>query len=369
MYITNHAAEKMTEINGTNIKGNIDTGKRLPFRFRPAALWILVALLLAACGGGPGAASPAELAGFSAEEVATLRSLEQVDDHPLYVMRYSGPYRPRQTGLDQSPASAPPFACSLFAALGQPGDRLYGRNFDWDFSPALLLFTDPPDGYASLSLVDLTFLGIDPDGAKSLADLPLAERAALLGAPWLPFDGMNEYGLAIGMAAVPESSDNDGGYDPARPDIGSIGVIREVLDHARNVEEAVALFGQYNIAFSGGPPIHYLVADAAGQAVLVELYQGELVVLPNKAGWHLATNHLRCTASGDGGCPRYHRLFERLAKTGGRLDELTALALLSEVAQGSTQWSVVYNLTGGDVSVVVGRAYDTIHRFHLDRAE
>jgi Flp pilus assembly protein TadD len=31
----------------------------------------------------------------------------------------------------------------------------YGRNFDWDFSPALLLFTNPPDGYASVSRGDL----------------------------------------------------------------------------------------------------------------------------------------------------------------------------------------------------------------------
>jgi penicillin V acylase-like amidase (Ntn superfamily) len=27
-----------------------------------------------------------------------------------------------------------------------------------------------------------------------------------LQAPYLPFDGMNEHGLAIGMAAVPEST-------------------------------------------------------------------------------------------------------------------------------------------------------------------
>jgi len=33
------------------------------------------------------------------------------------------------------------WACSLFAGLGDVEQRLYGRNFDWDHSPAVLLFT------------------------------------------------------------------------------------------------------------------------------------------------------------------------------------------------------------------------------------
>ena len=35
---------------------------------------------------------------------------------------------------------------------------VYGRNFDWQYSPALLLFTNPPDGYASVSMVDIEYL-------------------------------------------------------------------------------------------------------------------------------------------------------------------------------------------------------------------
>ena len=55
----------------------------------------------------------------------------------------------------------PPGRCSLFAALGDPENRLFGRNFDWRYSPALLLFTDRPagGGYASVSMVDIAYLG------------------------------------------------------------------------------------------------------------------------------------------------------------------------------------------------------------------
>lgn len=79
----------------------------------------------------------------------------------------------------------------------------YGWNFDWDYGTALLLFTDPPGGYASVSMVDIAYLGIEGKSEKDLQNLPYEERQLLLGAPSLPFDGMNERGLAIGMAAVP----------------------------------------------------------------------------------------------------------------------------------------------------------------------
>ncbi len=340
--------------------------------------WAMLLILVTACSGIKTAApatptqtaplfAPAEedMQGLSVDETATLGSLEKVADYPLYTMRYSGAYHYPETGLNSLPPRD--FACSLCAALAQPGDMLYGRNFDWDFSPALLLFTDTPDGYASVSMVDLNFLGINPDIAASLTDLPLVQRKALLTAPSMPFDGMNEYGLTIAMAAVPEASANGGSHDPAKPTLGSIGIIRQILDHARNVEEAVKQFEQYNINFAGGPPIHYLIADPSGKAALIELYDGKLVVLPNGKPWHLATNHLRCTAKGDGGCPRYHTLSEELAAANGEMDEQAAMQLLSKIAQSSTQWSVVYNMSSGGVSVVMGKLYSDMFHFHLDQ--
>jgi Acyl-coenzyme A:6-aminopenicillanic acid acyl-transferase len=344
--------------------------------------WAILLLVLTACSGRVPAAtlaptSPAtpthitpsapteDLSGLSPEAMTTLTSLEKVDDYPLYVMVYSGGYDYPQT--ESSLPAGSDFSCSLFAAMGEPGDMLYGRNFDWDFSPALLLFTDPPDGYASVSMVDLTFLGFSPATARSLNDLPLEERTALLSAPSMPFDGMNEYGLTIAMAAVPEAYLDDASYDASKPTTGSIGIIREVLDHAKDVEEAVVLFEQYNIDFSGGPPIHYLIADPGGTAVLVEFYQGEMVSLLNEAPWHLATNHLRCIAEGNGGCERYRTMSDQLSASNGQLDPPAAMQLLSEVAQGMTQWSAVYDMTRGDISVVVGQSYETVYSFHLNQ--
>jgi uncharacterized protein YceK len=300
--------------------------------------------------------------GLSDEEAATLSSLEQVDDYPLYSMHYYGAYDQRLSSTET--ASSPAWACSLFAALGDAANMLYGRNFDWEYSPAVLLFTDPPGGYASVSMVDIAYLGFGGTKASTLPDLPLIERQALLDAPFLPFDGMNERGLAVGMAAVPPG---DMRADPNKETIGSLGVIRKMLDHSSNVDEAVAILQSYNIDFVGGPPLHYLIADSSGHSVLVEFYEGEMVVIPNDTPWHLATNFLRASAgeSAEGECWRYDKISQRLIEADGQLTVQDAMDLLSQVSQEGTQWSVIYGMSAGDVNVTMGRQYDILHTFHL----
>lgn len=306
---------------------------------------------------------------LSDEEIGTLNSLEQVDGYPLYTMRYRAPYERGGSAaavVDGPTASPSAWACSLFAALGDKTNMLYGRNFDWQFSPALLLFTDPPDGYASVTLVDIAYL-VPPENVHDLAAAPLPQRQVLLDAPYLPFDGMNEHGLAIGMAAVPGT---EMPYDAARQTVDSVRVMREVLDRARDVDEALAIFQSYNITMHGGPPIHYLIADRSGRALLLEFYQGELVVIPNKDPWHLATNFLRAEAdeTGHWQCARYDRMLEFITAADGRISTQDAVGLLEEVSQSGTQWSVVYGLSSGEVRVTMARKYDTVHTFHLDPA-
>jgi hypothetical protein len=309
--------------------------------------------------------------GLSPDQVATLTSLKQVDDYPLYTMHYYGPYVPRPSsqagdGVWARAGLPEAWACSLIAALGDPEDPVYGRNFDWEFSPALLLTTDPPDGYASVSMVDIAYLGFGEATFHTVADLPLEGRRALLAAPLLPFDGMNEQGLAVGMAAVPPG---DMRPDSGKETIGSLGVIREMLDHARTVDEAVAILDRYNIDREGGVPLHYLVADRSGHAVLVEFYQGERVLFSNETPWHVATNFLQAAVgpSAAGPCWRYDLIQQQLEQANGRLTPAEAMDLLAKVAQPHTQWSIVYGLSTGEVQVVMGQAYDDVHALSISR--
>jgi hypothetical protein len=310
---------------------------------------------------------------LSEEDLTTLASLEQVDEHPLYTMHYYGTYpgRARFFGppvLSQpTPVSAQTscditWGCSLFAALGDEADRLFGRNFDWHFSPALLLFTDPADGYASVSMVDIEYLGFEEERSKNITDLSLEERRALLNAPSLPFDGMNEKGLAIGMAAVPAE---DMPYDPQKKTLDELEVIREVLDHAGTVDKAIEIMGSFNIDM-GSVPIHYMIASASGGSAVVEFYNGRMVVFRNEERWQTATNFLLASVEP---CWRYDLIEQRLNELDGRASSIDAINLLEDVSQDHTQWSIVYHMTTGELEVVMGRDYsEIIHTFQLEQS-
>lgn len=320
---------------------------------------------------------PTQAHTLSSNEIASLNSLERMTEYPLYTMRYYGTYRQDIHAIENlEPGSIlattwPDWGCSLFAALGDGTDMFYGRNFDWRYSPALLLFTDPPDGYASAAMVDMDYLL--PSSLRgevtTLTELPTQERAFLLDAPAWPFDGMNDQGLVVGMAAVMDSRSL---HDPAKPSIGSLEVIRQMLDHASNVDEAVSILETYNISMDG-VPIHYLIADRTGRSVLVELDE-KMTVIPNDFPWHLATNHLRANVppGAPSGCWRYDTMEQRLAATGGDLTSQQAIDLLQSVSQEgdyATQWSIVYGMDSGLIQIAMGREFESLARFHFNLVE
>jgi choloylglycine hydrolase len=343
---------------------------------RVTLLTPLVAVaLVAGCNATPSAssepatgASPLVLAPSGEQAAQTLSSLRQLDDHPLFAMTYVGPSpklatasaKPAQgavTVREQRPAGRTAYACTVFLAAGNTGRPLLGRNFDWDHNPALLLHSKPTDGgYASVSLVDLSYLGFTKTDV-----MDPAKRNQLLRAPALPFDGMNEHGLAIGMAADEVARAE---VKPGRPAVGSVGVMRLALDTTRTVDEAVALFGRYNLDFNGGPPLHYLIADATGAGALVEFVAGSMRVTRKQGPWQLMTNfqYAVTDAAGRQADWRYRTASARLDAAGGKLDEAQSLRLLQDVRQGHTQWSLVYDLRSGATAIATGQRYERIHR-------
>jgi hypothetical protein len=304
------------------------------------------------------------------DEYITLASLSQLSDYPLYILHYQGDYgfgefletgvSPVAMGYDLPLAIftgvGPAWACTGFAALNPAGDILLGRNFDWLQHPALLLFTSPREGYASVSMVDLHYLGVE-------GQVEANEQRNLLRAPYLPFDGMNERGLAVSMMAVPQA---DSGYDPGRVTISDLNLIRLLLDYAASVDEALLLIGEYNIDFGGGPPLHYFLADSSGASVVVEFVEGEMRQIPNQHAWQVATNYLISVEQPLGAtssCWRYNRAYTALEGAGGSLNPVAAMDLLESVSQPgeyATRWSVVYNLSRSAIQLAVDRDYQHV---------
>ncbi|MFD6564024.1 linear amide C-N hydrolase [Micromonospora profundi] len=315
-------------------------------RTLPAATMALLLALTACTTTGDDAApgpAPSGVPTASRQDAAqverTMGSLRRVDDLPLYEMTYVGAYDPT-VGTDATPSS--PFGCSLFVAAGDPARPLFARNFDWDANPALVLRTDPPGGYAAISLVDISYLGVgaDPSGDRRLLDAPL-----------LPFDGMNERGLAVGLAADDAATAR---AEPGKPTVGSVRILRLVLDRAATVDEAVAVFRRHNLDFSGGPPLHYLLADATGASAVVEFVDGELRVEKGTGGWQALTNVPVTGVSEQRRREdrRYGQIALALSRAGGVLDAAAAHRVLAAVRQGHTRWSVTYGLRSGEVRLV-----------------
>jgi hypothetical protein len=298
----------------------------------------------------------------------TLASFRKVDDFPLYTISYYGDYDLEdylQEGLwtghqSQSQGTRDGQACTCFAALNENGDFIFGRNFDWHTVSALLLFTNPPDGYASVSMVDITYFGYGTEEPSWI------DRIRLLDAPYWPFDGMNERGLTVGMMAVPHAKASD---DPQKVTVGSLLAIRLMLDYAKDVDEAISLLRSYNVDFAGGPPVHYLISDSSGGSAVVEFIDGEMSIIRSSEPWQVATNFVISGVSpGDAkaSCRRYREAYETLEQVEGHISREDAMALLEYVSQSHTKWSIVYDLTSGDIQVAMGRKYNEVKTFQLE---
>ncbi len=317
---------------------------------------------------------PTSIAGDNAPEsnrIKTIGSLRKLDDFPLYSMHFYGDYdlpnyAPR-TSLSQyvqngcGPGNPSSWACTCFSAKTEQESQLLGRNFDWGSHPALLLFTDPPGRYASVSMVDISYLGY------SRNDTPEKNPGGLLRSPLLPFDGMNEQGLAVGMMAVPSAHGPD---DPQKQTVGSLLIIRLMLDYAENVDEAIAILKNFNISFQEGPPLHYFITDRSGQSVVVEFVNRKISVLGNTHPWQVATNFIITGLSPESArasCWRYKKVWETLESQVSISNLLNALSLLEDVSQGNTIWSVVYDTSSLNFLVVMGRKYGQVHEFNLNQ--
>ncbi len=193
------------------------------------------------------------------------------------------------------------------------------------------------------------------------------QRLALLFAPYVTVDGMNQYGLAVSMMEVPC---RPGPRDPSRTTIVSNHAMRLVLDYARDVDEALALLAEYNIDFPQACT-HYLFADASGESAVVEYVDGQMTVIRDGAPWQVATNFLISEEKPEGAdsdCWRYNAVYAALHAADGRITQQEAMDIASSASVDATVWSVVYNLTTGDSQVAMGGDYSRIHRFTLDMA-
>jgi hypothetical protein len=340
-------------------------------------LLIIVALLIA-------------LTALYFNEIRSLTSLTKKDEHPLYQMTYYGDY-----GFDEflktgahSDSDIEAFVtkrllkgvpidlgvtgdgCTAFVTKNEKGEVIFGRNFDFDYAPSLQVKTTPKDGYASISTVNLTFAGYSKD---NLPD-SLPDSFLTLAAPYLPFDGVNEKGVAMALLAVPEYHYTD---DDSKVTLNTTTAIRLVLDKAANVNEAVELLRDYNIYFSGDVDCHFLIADATGKSVIVEYWDGQLQTVYPENDYQIASNFVAYNGLNIGEeyseFDRYDTVEKTIQDNNNALSREKVISLLTEIGcknddgTNRLQWSVCYNLNSLDGYIFADRNSDNIFDFELEK--
>ncbi len=312
------------------------------------------------------------VADIQLNDLRSLATVRKTDDYPLYVMRYYGDYgfKDPQTGRGFKglwkwayeilrPQNADSM-CTCFSATNRQTNRIFGRNYDWkDTKAALLLFTDPPGKYASVSMVDITYFQFDP------INTGLLDYLVLVGAPYLPTDGMNECGVTVAAMSVPHAN---GGNDPNKETVGISPLMRLILDNAGSLDEAIALIEQYNVVFTYGPTIHLLISDASGNSAVVEFLDGSPTVVKSTEQFQACTNFIisgRSIEQALNSCWRYNTAYTALQELQGRVTSEQAMEILKNTSVAKTVWSTVYGQSTGKIRLAMDTDYQRVYEFSL----
>lgn len=235
--------------------------------------------------------------------------------------------------------SAPAEACTTLC-LRHGGRIVFGKNYDWNVADGMLM--------------------VNKRGVKKVSDkrVPLrwvSEYGSVTFNQYgrdNPMGGMNEVGLVIELMWL------DGTRYPAmdaRREAGELEWIQYQLDTAGTVEEVIASDTLVRIA-PNSVPLHFLIADRAGNVATIEFIGGKLVAhtgdsLPVAALTNdFYSDSLRFMEKTPwlppdmGSQARFVRAAARVKNFKSGDAVAYAFEALADVHSAITQWSIVYEV-------------------------
>ena len=244
-------------------------------------------------------------------------------------------------------SGAPARACTVFC-YSQGDTVLAGRSFDIPDNPNL-----------GMLLVPAT--------AKTHGWFSCCRFAY----PWA--DGMNDQGLFFAVADVPTPTYymTRSSRHPAELQAFATGL----LGNCATVDEAIRwckkqpIYGWADKSSEGyykfASPQHMLVADRSGDSVVFEWYRGKITMTRKRGRYQLMTNFLLSDPkAGSYPCPRYitdTMIFDKA--TGPALQ--TCQQVLETTSVRSTRYSLLCDLTHGDVTIYLRRGFEQPKTIHL----
>lgn len=305
------------------------------------------------------------------DTLSTINSFSNLGD--FYSMDYTGDYNEILDWLDDQLATDgidgfDPFKCSLFSANEDDDNQLFGRNFDNPDNDVLICRYSPPDAYSSLAFTRMTDLGFAV--GTNYDELLFDELLPLLHAAYFVPDGINEYGLSAGLATVPSITYT---LDPTKDTIFVTRLIREILDHAQNVQEALDIANSYNVFDMNVNTLshHVLIGTPNNESLVIEYSNGAFQAVYPESSWQVVTNipvynipvqQLRNS------CWRFNTLYTILENSSGILSWEEGLDALEQVHL-NCPWSAIYDMSNLGIYFIVHNNYDEITYVNLDDFE
>ena len=257
---------------------------------------------------------------------------------------------------------SPARPCSTFQLTG-PGLVLFGRNYDWQFSDALILVNKRAMGKTSYPRRG------DPGRPAQWVSKYGSLTFNVYGREF-PTGGMNSAGLVVECMALYETA-----YPPPdeRAYVASDSIWRQyILDNCATVEEALATLEQVRLApLRGVLGTHMLVSDARGDCAVLEFLDQRAVIHQGPAlPVHVLTNspyeqslhHLQqgTDAVWDPGdstirFKRVARMIRDYRPASLEAGVGFAFKVLEAVAADRTQWRIVYDQVGRRVYFLTKR--------------
>ena len=244
-------------------------------------------------------------------------------------------------------------ACTTFL-VHKDGKLAFGRNYDW-----------------------ITDVGMVCTNLRGLAktSLPWTEKTTI---SWVskygsltcnqygkefPTGGMNEKGLVVEMMWM------EGARYPSPDQRAALNVLQWIqyqLDNCATTEEVIATDAMVRLTPVGNPPVHYLVADAAGNAATIEFLNGKMVVhrgrdlpLPVLTNTDYATSSkIRRDSAANKAAGFNDNSIQRFATACSMIEEYYANdskqplidfsfgVLYNTSNEDFTKWSIVYDISG-----------------------
>ncbi len=295
----------------------------------------------------PKQTSKTEIKGDGIDTLATINSFEGLEN--FYKMDYVGDYNELLNLLDDqmtmnSGSDIEPFECSLFSASGDVDNQLFGRNFDNPNNDVLIARYRPPDAYSSLAFTRMSDLGFA--FGTNYNNLTLNQKTPLLMSAYFVPDGINEHGLTAALATINPVNVI---LNPFKDTIFITRLIREILDHAQNVEEALEIANSFNVFDNNIYTIthHVLVGSSNGESIVLEYVNGEFKAITNQESWQVATNipiynvplHQLMN-----NCWRFNSLYTFLENNNGSITWEEGMEALNQVHL-NCPWSAIYDMT------------------------